>query len=186
MINLGSGDDLLVLGTGAQSNDTIKVEGTNQGTNTIVNFKVSGDGADLIDFSAYLTSKDDTTKALVDKGVGTTFGDNNVTVVGFDGTNTLDKGATTKKFLTFSELTDANITALLNNTKSEGTITNLNTGLSATEASNNVLMVHNDANKGEYKAFHVTTASNATASVKLIGTFDFGEELTGFTDANLA
>ena len=54
VINGGSGNDVLVLGTGAQSNDTVKFDG-NFGHDTIVNFdgNASSAGHDLLDFSAY-------------------------------------------------------------------------------------------------------------------------------------
>lgn len=52
----GLGNDVLVLGTGADSNDTLVYNGYGNGTDSIVNFTVGvvGDaGADFIDFSSY-------------------------------------------------------------------------------------------------------------------------------------
>ena len=191
VIDLGTGNDVLVMGTGDFSNDTLKVVGYNLGEKTIVNFDHSSapaanNGADLLDFSAYLTSVNATTKATVAKTVNTTaFVDNSVTIVTFDNTNLLKTGDTA---LTFDQLNDANVKALLNDASgtSAGAITGLKGGLSATAVSNNVFMVENNTNLGEYKAFHVTTgATSATADVKLIGTFDFGETIS-LADGNLA
>lgn len=54
-INAGTGDDVIVLGTGEESNDTVVFEGQ-FGDDTIVNF-VAGDSAtagfDILDFSSY-------------------------------------------------------------------------------------------------------------------------------------
>lgn len=49
-INLGAGNDVLVLGTGANSNETVKFE-AGFGNDTIVNFAVDGTGMDHLDFA---------------------------------------------------------------------------------------------------------------------------------------
>ena len=51
----GAGDDVLVLGTGLNSNDTVKFEGFDNGKDTIVNFDADGasPGRDNLDFTSY-------------------------------------------------------------------------------------------------------------------------------------
>ena len=51
----GAGDDVLVLGTGLNSNDTVKFEGFDNGKDTIVNFDADGasSGRDNLDFTSY-------------------------------------------------------------------------------------------------------------------------------------
>lgn len=58
-IDLGAGNDVAVLGTGVNSNDTIVFTGYNLGKNTIVNFEdaAASTGRDLLDFNAYLNGK---------------------------------------------------------------------------------------------------------------------------------
>lgn len=57
VVDLGSGDDVLVMSTSVNSEDTLYVSGPNIGVNTIVNFTVAGAGRDFIDFTSYLTSR---------------------------------------------------------------------------------------------------------------------------------
>ncbi|WP_028304593.1 beta strand repeat-containing protein [Oceanospirillum maris] len=192
VVNLGTGSDVLTLGTGAESNDTVVFTGYNLGEKSIVNFTTavatSTQGDDLLDFTSYLNTVD-ANKAVINNTVAGDFGTTNaVVLVNFTADNsTLDSTAGTVKYLTFDELTESNVKALLNNTNAGGAIDAVS-GLSATAVNNNVLMVQgtgDDANV--YKAFHVTTgATSATADVKLIGTFDFGDDLvSGLATADL-
>ena len=196
IINLGDGNDLLVMGTGALSNDTLKVDGYNLGTSTIVNFTAgapaANNGADLIDFSAYLTSVNATTKATITKTVsGISLKDNAVAIVDFNAASDIKLAG---KVISFKDLTADNVKSMIN--KGTTTPTGDNYGSLdldtvagvAGSTSNYVLMVQNNTNNnGEYKAFHVTSAGTSTdaADVKLIGTFDFGATIT-LIDANLA
>lgn len=53
IINAGTGIDVIVLGTGANSNDTVVLEGA-FGINNILHFEAgTGAGADILDFSSY-------------------------------------------------------------------------------------------------------------------------------------
>lgn len=49
----GTGNEVLVLGTGAESNDTVVYNGFGQGVDTIVNFATTGTGVDDIDFGFF-------------------------------------------------------------------------------------------------------------------------------------
>lgn len=194
VVNLGSGQDVLTLGTGALSNDTIKIDGYNLGEKSIVNFTVAtptdAGAGDLLDFSSYLVSVDATTKATVTKTVAAALQvDNSVSIVDFNTGSALEIADAA---VTFESLTAANVLAMINGTEAAGTseFGNLNIdAVSGTtgETDNFVLLVHDNAqgaddnNEGTYKAFHVTSAGGSTdvASVQLIGTFDFGEDAAG-------
>ncbi|WP_143833136.1 beta strand repeat-containing protein [Oceanospirillum multiglobuliferum] len=197
VINLGSGQDVLTLGTGALSNDTVQITGYDNGVNTIVNFTAGAvadnNGADLLDFNAYLTSVNATTKAPIAKTVSADNADvvvdNSVTIIEFNDGTALEIADVA---VTFDSLTAANVKAMINGTEVGGTHyfgeldLNLTAG-AANSTSNYVILVHDNAqvgnenNEGVYKAFHVTSTGTSTdaADVKLIGTFDFGETAAG-------
>jgi hypothetical protein len=195
VVNLGSGQDVLTLGTGALSNDTIKIDGYGLGEKSIVNFTAGAvadtNGGDLLDFSSYLVSVDATTKATVAKTVnGTALSvDNSVSIVDFNTGTALEIADSA---VTFESLTAANVLAMINGTEdANNEFGNLHiNAVSGTtgKVDNFVLLVHDNAvgggaenNEGTYKAFHVTSAGGSTdvASVQLIGTFDFGEDAAG-------
>lgn len=198
-INLGAGDDVLVLGTGADSNDLVVLTGYGQGKDTVVNFSDAGSNADALDFKAYLTSKESlsgstqsqttiATTLNVDTGVDA----NSVTVI---------SNAVFTKTNTFADLTDAKLLAAINtsNTGSadyasiKADTLNARTDYinSATDVrlvggvGKAVVMIENDANQGEYKVFELTFDGIATSNTKadfsaaqLIATVDFGNSLT--------
>lgn len=197
VVNLASGQDVLTLGTGALSNDTVEITGYNLGENSIVNFTTGAptkaNGADLLDFSSYLTSVNATTKAPIAKTVlatnADTLTDNSVTVLEFNDGTAMEIADSA---VTFESLTAANVKAMINGTEAGGTdyFGELDLALTAGTAgstSNYVILVHDNAqgananNEGAYKAFHVTSSGTSTdaADVKLIGTFDFGENASG-------
>ena len=191
IVNLGAGQDVLTLGTGALSNDTVVITGYNQGENSIVNFTTgavaNNNGADLLDFTSYLVSKDANGARIastVDGGSLTT--DNAVTIVNFNDAGKVLNG----NAVTFESLSAANVKSMIN---LDGTVAgdaygqlniDIVAGGTASQTQNFVLLVHDDNNtvagdnnEGVYKAFHVTSVGNSdeAADVKLIGTFDFGE-----------
>lgn len=207
IVNLGAGQDVLTLGTGALSNDTVVITGYNQGENSIVNFTTglvaNNNNADLLDFTSYLVSKDANGARIASTvDAGSLSVDNAVTVVNFNDAGKVLNG----NAVTFEELTAANVKSMIN---LDGTVAGdaygqLNIDIVATgtasQTQNFVLLVHDDNNavagannEGAYKAFHVTSVGNSdeAADVKLIGTFDFGETaanasyLDGLVTSNL-
>lgn len=197
VINSGAGNDVIVLGTGANSNDTLKFTGYDNGKNTIVNFSTNAADAaarDFLDFREYLQAKVaatgvvETLNATIATG-GTLAAGNQVAVINF----TLSADPAKQYVENFEGLTASKLLDALN-TQTGTAITYAgltNTTLSAAtlaagaETSHYVVMVHNQANVGEYKAFHLTaTAGNATsnfADAKFIGTYDFGALNNGAT-----
>lgn len=204
VVDLGAGNDLVVLSTNAVSNETLEFTGYSNGQNTIVNFDsdAASTGADQLDFTAYLTTLESTSGSTVSQstvaiGVGTggALEANNVSVVDF-------VSATDESF---TGITSANLLAALNGT---GTVDYGDLGASTSltaipdfaagtgfvgDSYKAVLMIENDANDGEYQAWEVTVGQDAAGTTgtavatgaQLIGTYDFGNELTGLTDASL-
>ncbi len=202
-INVGSGDDVLVLSTHAESNEKVVFTGLNQGSVDIFNFAVTGTGADVLDFTAYLTTKafaTGSTSTVSQTRVATTLNTNNeaesnsVTVLDF----TAGTGATSAQ--TFSALTAANLLTALNDTATAsnyGSITEASLDAVNTaevgDSRDYVVLVHNEANDGEYKAFYLTSSDAAQtgsteddfATAELIGTIDLGED-AAFVVGNFA
>jgi hypothetical protein len=195
-INLGSGNDVLVLGTDANSNDTVVFTGSDIGSNVIVNFvNVAGNaGIDKLDFSSYLTNQTDAsanTNAYSVQTVART-GDN--TGVGAS-TATANEVITINDFAqtsatvgTWSGMTAANLLAAIQNeTGTAVTYGNIvNASLDVANTANlvgttqhSMVMVENDLNQGEYKVFDVTssTATTEFTAATLIGTVDFGASI---------
>ncbi|MGO1344029.1 beta strand repeat-containing protein [Chromohalobacter japonicus] len=195
VINAGTGTDEIVLGTGANSNDTVAFTGSNNGVDSIVNFTdgALGDtgsaGADILDFTSYLQSTDVNGDAIDTKlNDDTTAEADSVTVQGFGGA--VD-GAD------FAGLNAANLLAALNgddNSTDYAGISgaDLSAAAIANDASdgNYVVMFQSDSNAGEYKAFNLTASAGTDDgdfdSAQLIGTMDFGSKLTNLHVDNLA
>ncbi|ODC04846.1 hypothetical protein BFW38_16220 [Terasakiispira papahanaumokuakeensis] len=180
VVNAGTGDDLIVLGTGNGA-DTIVIDGTNLGQNTIVHFNAAQDKVDL---SAY----------LVDRQDGTSGSDISSTVIPVNtaNANTVDvlngftNGTATQNW---SSLDAAAIKADLEGTTSFTGFTapteltsNAPGNLHNSNQTNHVIAVENPENDGEYKFFHIvvdhTDESDRGYSVSEIGTFDFGDTVT--------
>lgn len=199
LINMGTGEDVLVLGTGSLSNDTLVWTGYNNGHNTIVNFMDDLDetSVDYIDFDAYLNGKTNAsgstesvqdiaqTVASVD-----TFNANAVSfLTQFDFTAVEDE--------TWSNLTEANLLAALKATtggyaNANGTNFSLQDNVTDLVGSvrDHVVLVENNLNAGEYKIFHVTSTelqngNEEFTSAKLVGVADFGDSID-LADGNLA
>jgi hypothetical protein len=185
-VNLGAGDDVLVLSTatGALSEETIVFEGTSIGNNTIVNFE---DALDVLDFTSYLTNAISASGSTVsqqrvatsvdaDGAAAINLAANNITIVNdFGGVGTQ---------------TWAALDAAALDTALEGTTGYSNIGAATIAAvpanmvgaaQKNIVMIGNDTNAGEYKVFEVTSDATAAAgsqhSVSLLGTVDFGSDL---------
>lgn len=191
-INVGAGNDVVVLGTGAASNDTLVFTGYNNGEVSVVNFEVAGAGADRLDFSAYGISN---ATAAVNGAAGQlTAGTVNTlqfTALDTDGDGKVD--------VTFDSLTAAQVLTALNGTAATAATTDLGNLVSTIDAtapaagvsSNSyLLMVENAAAAGEYKVFHLeseATGANAGqfSSVQLVGVVDFGVD-TDPVQANFA
>ncbi|WIX33795.1 hypothetical protein QO259_03795 [Salinicola sp. JS01] len=170
VINAGTGTDEIVLGTGADSNDTVAFTGYNNGDNTIVNF-TDGDlatntGADILDFTSYLGGAAANT-GDVDDAAGELTND---TVYTLDFTGTDD--------VSFADLSASDVLNALN--ADSGSVGGIDSSIdAASEASDYILLVNNagtDGNPGEVKAFHLQSGADSGdfSSVQLIGTMDFG------------
>lgn len=198
-INLGSGNDVAVLSTDALSNEIIVVTGFDQGTDTIVNFEytTANAGHDSLDFTSYLANKvtasgsansqvtATSTQHYADlAGAATISADANDVVI----LNNFTSTVTTE---TFSALNAASLlSAVQNNTKSYGTISDADLNVDNTQDSgsalvgtsmNQVVMVENGANDGQYKVFQLTSSSTTLdfTAASYIGTLDFGHTLDG-------
>jgi hypothetical protein len=158
-IDVGAGNDVVVLGTGALSNDTLKLV-EKFGNNDIVNFTVGdGNGHDILDFTSY---------GIRGGEVGSTdynVANDEVNLVSF---NAADFDADT----TFANLNADDIRDAIGNTVDNGRV-------------DSIVMVES-GNKGMYKVFDINSANDSTSyTVELVGTLDFGDSLA-LVDANIA
>ena len=195
IINMGTGTDVVVLGTGALSNDTLVFTGYEQGKTTVVNFEDTvAANRDMIDFRAYLTgmaSASGSTESQLpiainlQNGAGTADANEVVVLNGAFTTTDTFAGLTAAKLLAavnFANTGSANyagITAATlnaNNTYvSSGAPTSLVGGVGHT-----VVLVQNNLNEGEYAVFDLTFSGLATntngdfSAANLIGVVDFG------------
>ncbi|WP_191602248.1 beta strand repeat-containing protein [Marinomonas algicola] len=205
-INVGTGDDVLILSTNANSNETVVFTGTNLGNVDIFNFEdTTVSGLDILDFKALLTTKQyatGSTSEVSQSRVATTVNTdgiaeaNSVTVIDFTAGTGNDSAET------FAALTASNLLSALNDTAptaNYGSITEAALDAQATTATqvgdsrDYIVMVHNEANDGQYKVFHLTSSDAAQtgttvgdfATAELVGTVDLGED-AAFTVANFA
>lgn len=185
-INLGQGTDIVMMGTGANSNDTLVLTGYNNGTNTIVHYSsLAGAGQDYLNLNAYVAGNSNVVLDTIANATGT-LANNSVTKVAVN----LSKDA-------FANFTNADLVKYLNyETPASGDPANIDAGLKAAlsglaatvdlnlkASTNYVLMLENSNNPGEYKAFHVTAATGDNkgmfAGAETIATLDFGVPTTG-------
>ncbi len=184
-INLGAGNDVLVLGTGANSNDKVVFTGYDLGLKSIVNFTADATSAahDTLDFSSYFNNLN-----LVTQTTNT-----DATV---EANSTTVHTATFTTTNTFANLTGATLLAAINSTNTGAadyagltaatldaanayTTTTLVGGIGKA-----VVMVENNLNLGEYKVFELSfngTSTNTTkdfTAATLISTVDFGSTVT--------
>lgn len=210
-INVGSGNDVIVLSTNdatvgddndadatAVSEETIVFTGTDIGNNDILNFTLN---EDILDFTAYLTDivsasgstesqQRVATTSNTDASAGIDMYNNEVVIINdFDST---DGGALTGSAIeTWGNLTAAALKTALNSDATDAQdYGNISTATISDDTDlvgstqNNIVMVQNDANDGEYKVFHVVSTGDATdtvSTVTLLGTVDFGETVDGTT-----
>ena len=185
-INLGQGTDILMMGTGANSNDTLVLTGYNNGTNTIVHYSsLAGAGQDYLNLNAYVAGNSNVVLDTIANATGTL------------ANNTVSKVAVNLSKDAFANFTNADLVKYLNyETPASGDPANIDAGLKAAlsglaatvdlnlkASTNYVLMLENSNNPGEYKAFHVTAATGDNkgkfAGAETIATLDFGVPTTG-------
>lgn len=158
-IDVGAGNDVVVLGTGDLSNDTLVLV-DQFGNNDIVNFTVGDvNGHDILDFTSYGVNR--ATVGSNDYNVA----NDEVNLVSF---NAADFDADT----TFANLNADDIRDAIGNTVDNGRV-------------DSIVMVES-GNKGMYKVFDINSANDSTSyTVELVGTLDFGDSLA-LVDANIA
>jgi len=173
MITLGLGDDVVVLGTDDQSNDTLVYTGTGNGYDTVVNFTETGTAADMIDFSAYLTAQTSTT------GSAASAVDTAITLNG-----NAEAGA--------NQVTIRND---FSNSPESTSLAAITAGFTVEDVANpfggstynTIFMLENSSNDGEYAIYNVTAEEGDDfTSVELIGQVDFGNSLTAVTSATFS
>jgi hypothetical protein len=190
LVTLGTGDDVIVLGTDYESNDMLVYTGSDNGKDTVMNFTETGSAADSIDFSAYLsgqTSHSGSAASTVTPAI--TLNDdavadiNEVTII-----NNFAPGVNQ----TWSGLTAENLRLALNNDGTEvwGSIdeADLNAANIADLVGttyNHIVMVENNANDGEYKVYNLVATDNGDfTAASFVGIIDFGDTLDAVTSAN--
>lgn len=156
-INAGEGNDVVVMGTGAESNDTLLLS-DNFGRDAVVNFAAGeGNDRDILDFNSY-----DVRNGVV--GNDLDVDNNEVNVVSF-GDHDFGSG------VTFGNLSASNVQSAISGVEESRV--------------DSIVMVEN-GDSGVYKVFDVNSSSNSTdATVDMVGTLDFGES-QAFVDANIA
>lgn len=189
VIDAGAGDDVIVLSTNADSNETVEFNDS-FGKVTIVNFDDSaGTGTDQLDFTSYLTtqtsasSSDEsattvaTTSNEVVATAATTLAANSVTeITGFDSDAVNGE--------TWDALNATNLLAAIqdSNAAGYGNLADIDPSAALANLVGNtrshILAIENDGNEGEYKFFNVISSDDGTnvefTSATLIGTVDFG------------
>jgi hypothetical protein len=198
-VNLGTGnDDIVVLSTDDASNETIVLSGTNFGHDTIVNFTqgnaTTTDSVDALDFSSYLTSVESVSGSTESQATIATTINTDTSVEANSVTIINDFVETTTE--TWESLTGAELLAAINNDNTDTEDAYASIGEADLDAVNvanlvgttykAIIMIENDDNAGEYKVFDVTATDNGDfTAASLVGTVDFGAELTNFTAFNL-
>jgi hypothetical protein len=207
VFDLGAGVDMLVLNTNSGSVETVKFTVASGVDATVVNFTDTGAGADLLDFTQYLTSKitatgsaSQSSQDFIDIQLNTnaTVDANTLTILSginftkaktFDGlTADLFKAAINSGSLgttDYAGIHDGTLEARADYNTAGGNVLVGNLGKA-------IVMVEHDDNLGEYKVFELSfkgqTGTNVPQdfdTVTLIGVVDFGASLTGVTSANL-
>ncbi|UDL03833.1 DUF4214 domain-containing protein [Marinobacter sp. CA1] len=182
VIDLGVGNDVVVMGTGVDSNDTLVVTGSSIGHNTVVNFVDGAEtGRDFVSFNSYLTGQIDVSANGTAGGASTAdLGDavaqanaidaDQVVILTFaeDATQNETWDALSGADLINALNGNANAWAALggfaavdaNNTRTEvDAYANAQTA-GATFIGNsmkNIVLVDSDHNRGEYRVYEVTT-----------------------------
>lgn len=164
VINAGTGNDVIVLGTGEQSNDTVEIDGVFN-RNSIVNFE-SGDettpGYDILDFTSILGGAAAFQADIAKDDQAVDFETYAADSYARDGVNWVNLNA-------------ADVAA-----RFEGESTNTDV------ATDSILLVQDGGGTGQYKTFHLSSAADSEDfNVNLLGIMDFGET-QNFDAANFA
>lgn len=165
-IDAGAGNDVIVLGTGANSNDTIVLSG-DFGRDSVVDFTVGDDtvaGRDILDFSSYGIQNGTVETA---GGYTADAGDN-------DQVNVIDfaAGEFAREDVNFGNLNAGDVKAAIGEQAAEGQV-------------DSIFMVE-AGDTGTYKVFDINSADKSTDfTVDLVGVVDFGESQV-FDNANIA
>jgi len=168
----GLGNDVLVLGTGADSNDTLVYQAGQFGNDKIVNFTVTGSAnSDLLDFTAWLNNTTQTAPGLEVRVATAVNADGNLTAneVAIVDLTTFAVGTATT---TFANMTDAQVLAAVNVAYDVA-----NTGGLVGGVQHSLVFIENSANAGEYKVYEVTSSNTAGSdftAATLVGSLDFG------------
>lgn len=191
-INLGSGDDVVVLGTDVTSNDTLVFTDASIGNNTVVNFgNASNTWTDGLDFTAYLGGLESNSGSTVSQStIATTWSNASISsghgveaneVVIFNDFAAV--GGETWSGLTGAEL----LSTVQGGTNNYANISAASLDVADTNADlvgttiKNVVLIENDTNDGEYKVFETTATGGSTdafTAITLLGTIDFGNTIT--------
>jgi hypothetical protein len=187
-VGLAAGSsDVVVLGSNANSNDTVVFNGYDLGLKTVVNFNDNNGaaGSDYLDFTSYLTSRLRDAGG-VDKAIreGTTMNVDTPTVVEANSVTRIT-GLVYTATDTFAGLTADKLLAAINTGTAYAGLGNASLdafnyfGTGANSLVNEgkaVVMVENTANQGYFHVFELTFAAGSTqfTAAKLIADVDFG------------
>ena len=209
-VDAGAGKDTIDLRDAL--NETVVLKGTDFGTNTVKDFETgndAGEGFDFLDFTAYLTSREDPAGEQAERPIGVT--------LDFNQDNTLTNTVAANEVAvvrmtadaqdpaeTFAALNKEHVAALFNTTggtafggdKMYGNLANDfavradYVGDALVGNAKAVFMVENAANVGRYKVFELTWSGRAGSEddveVAQLGILDFGDTgLTGLEEENL-
>mgnify|MGYP000271229676 CR=1 FL=1 len=188
-VNLGAGTDTLTLSNSEYSRAIVEFTEYDQGHLSIAHFQ-AGSAGDVLDFSAYLTSNSTTSTNRADIHLNTSdmAQANSISIIDFVA------GVGTQSNETFANLTADHVRIALNSRHVDsqygngvegidaGDLSAASTSLedaSLKDAKDYLVLIHNEANQGEYKAFHLTSKGTTQfETATLIGTLDLGEEQT--------
>lgn len=196
VVDLGAGDDVVVLGTDGTSNDTLVFSGS-FGNDTVFNFDEAGADVDTLNFNAYLGGKTTASGsvasqvAVANTVAITAAATSNVLVSDEIVAFTFTGGTATK---TWANLDSAAMLAAVKDTGTvaHGTVLGVlggdfdATAKAATDvaAAKSIILVENNNNAGEYKVFELTSDGAVAAdfaSATLVGTIDLGASITAAT-----
>lgn len=170
----GLGNDVLVLGTGADSNDTLVYAAGQFGNDKIVNFTATGAAnSDLLDFTAWLN--DAVVAAPANAVRVATAVDADSVIVGNEVAIDDFAGLGFAPGVTFANMTDAQVLAVVNTAYNVGT-----TGGLVGAVQHSLVFIENSANAGEYKVYEVTSSNTAGTdftAATLVGSLDFGDSV---------
>ncbi len=170
----GLGNDVLVLGTGADSNDTLVYAAGQFGNDKIVNFTAAGAAnSDLLDFTSWLN--DAVVAAPANAVRVATAVDADSVIVGNEVAINDFAGMTFAVGVTFANMTDAQVLAAVNAAYDVGNTPDL-----VGNVQHSLVFIENSNNAGEYKVYEVTSSNTAGpdfTAATLVGSLDFGDSV---------